>query len=384
MQVNIYDKKNINTLNWANYENGMSIKHVFEPLILQGTRPFIDNVDNEVQILTLDQVMFPLVIGNPKAKQNSYLCSTLSQYFDLAIEEIALEMKGKKSFIAKIAPVSLRIMRYFFKMMAFEKVVFVNNFILSTNLYPKFDPEALKQAKKKLIEKFPKHAIVFRSVSETLDAQIHQELLSLKFKEIISRPILILDPTQKKYAKKRMFKMDKKLWEKNKVYYWDSSSHLNSSETRKVRELYTDLYLKKYSSLNPQYKDNFIKLLVESKLLDFKILRKNGEIHGVTAFFERNGILTTPFIGYEQSIPIEVGLYRFLNFRLMEEAIQKNLLLNMSSGAANFKRLRGGTTSLEYNMVFFKHLPFIFQLPWRLYHLISSKIAIPNIKKHGL
>ena len=384
MQVNIYDKTNIQTLHWADYESGTAIQQVFEPLILEGTLPFIENVDNEIQILALDKVLFPLVIGNPKAKKNAYICSTLSQYFDLAIEEIALEMKGKKSFLADIAPPVLRLLRFFFKNMAFERVVFVNNFILSTNLYPKFDQKQLHLIKQKLIKKFPKYAIVFRSVNETLDKDIHQELLDLNFKEIISRPVLILDPATKKFAKKRMYKMDKKLWEKNKVYYWDSSSELSSDEIRKVKDLYSDLYLKKYSSLNPQYKDNFIKVLIESKLLNFKILRKNGEIHGVTAFFERNGVLTTPFIGYEQSIPLEVGLYRFLNLKLMEEAIQKNLMLNMSSGASNFKKLRGGSTTLEYNMTFYKHLPLINQLPWQIYHLISTRVAIPNIKKYGL
>ncbi|MDX2305838.1 MAG: GNAT family N-acetyltransferase [Microscillaceae bacterium] len=384
MQVNIYDKANIAYFNWNDYEDGVILQKVFEPLIQQGTLPFIANVDNEVQILVLDKVILPLVIGNPHAHKNAYICSTLSQYFDLAIEEIMMEMKGKKSIIAAIAPHTLRLLKYFFKLMAFEKVVFVNNFILSTNLYPRLDTRLLREAQELLVRKFPQHALVFRSVSEQLDAEIHQELLTLGFDEIISRPVLTLDPSQKTYLKKRMYKMDQKLWEKNKSYYWDRHESIQPDEIPQICELYADLYLKKYSSLNPQYRDSFIQLLIESKLLNFKVLRKNGKIFGVTAFLEKNGVLTTPLIGYDQSVPIEEGLYRFLNYKLMQEAIEKNIILNMSSGAANFKRLRGGETTLEYNMVYSKHLALFNRIPWQIYHLISTQVAIPGIRKYGL
>lgn len=384
MQVNIYNKQNLQELDWESHEEGKALQSLLEPLILQGTQHFISNVDNEVQVLSFGKSLLPLVIGNPKAKRNSYLTSTLTQYFDLALEEIEMEMKGKGSFYAFIAPFFLAIFRSFFKLLGFEKVVFVNNFILSTNLYPNLAPSGLKNIKDKLSQAFPGHAIVFRSVDQSLDKAIHEELKTLRFREIISRPILYMDPQEHHYQKKRMFKMDQKLWKKNKKYHWELLHQSDESSLQRICQLYEDLYLKKYSSLNPAYRIGYIRLLLDSNLLDFWVLMKDKEIYGVSAFFKRQGKITTPFIGYEMSVPLKEGLYRFLNYHLMQTAIDENLVLNMSSGAAHFKKLRGGQPSLEYNMVYDRHLPFWQRIPWHIYHFVSEKVAIPSIQKYEL
>lgn len=384
MAIQLYSKNNIEHLDWSAYSDGHQIKTVLYPLITQGTAKYIHNVDHEIQILATDEALFPLVLGNTKLRNASYLCSPLSQYFDLAKEEVAIEMEGKRSIYATLAPYFLNAFRQIYSWLSFDKVVFVNNWILSTNLYPQFSIESVEEIKDFLVKKFPKHSIIFRSINDELDKPLHQKLTDLKFTPIISRPVLILDPSTKKYKKKRMFKMDQKLWEKNKEYYWENGESVQPHEAAQLQGLYHDLYLSKYSSLNPDYSPEFIQLLVESKFLEFQVLRKEGEIYGVTAFFKRNGILTTPFIGYERSVPTKVGLYRFLNYRLMEEAIDKEFMLHMSSGAADFKRLRGGEPSLEFNMVYAKHLSPARRLPWQLYYFISERIVIPSIRKFGL
>lgn len=382
--MQLFSKHNIDDLDWSAYPDGAQIKILLYPLITQGTASFIHNVDHEIQILATDEALFPLVLGNPKRRLASYLCSPLSQYFDLAKEEVALEMAGKRSIYATLAPYFLNTFRQIFSWLSFDKVVFVNNWILSTNLYPAFSMESVEEIRNFLIKKFPKHSVIFRSVNDQLDQALHEELTKLRFIPIISRPVLMLDPASKKYKKKRMFKMDQKLWQKNKEYYWENGESIQVSEIPEIQKLYYDLYLDKYSSLNPDYKPEFIQLLVESEFLEFQVLRKEEKIYGVTAFFKRNGIITTPFIGYEQSIPTRVGLYRFLNYRLMEEAIDNNLMLHMSSGAADFKRLRGGEPSLEFNMVYDRHLSPWRKFPWRLYYFISERVVIPSIRKFGL
>jgi len=199
----------------------------------------------------------------------------------------------------------------------------------------------------------------------------------------VSRPVLYLDPSKGKYKRKRMFKSDQKLWEKSQDgYYWEKNPELSKTEQARLLSLYQSLYLDKYSSLNPQYTPAYLDVLLESKALDFHVLKKEDEIFGVTAFFKQNGQITTPFIGYDREVPLKVGLYRFLNLRLMEEAIEEKLLLNMSSGAANFKKIRGGKGSMEYNMVFDRHLSPTYRVPWQIYELISKHIAVPEMRAH--
>jgi len=47
--------------------------------------------------------------------------------------------------------------------------VMVNNWLLSTNLYPPSSNETLEAISRFLIERFPKHAIVYRSVNPILN-----------------------------------------------------------------------------------------------------------------------------------------------------------------------------------------------------------------------
>jgi len=382
--MKIYNKTNLHTLNWDEIENGAKLEQVLKSMVTQKANVLVENASQEVQILQINQLVLPLIIAQKYHPQTTYLNSALVQYFDLAKEEIEMEFKGKRSLRAYIAPTVINFMKGIFKGLGFEKTVFVNNWLLSTNLYPSLSAEQIKESLALLKKTFPQHAIVFRSVNEYTDKDLLENLIKNGLKGIISRPLLMLDPADKGYQKKRMFKMDEKLWKKNKKYHWTDAQELSSEEITRIRDLYEALYRVKYSNYNPDYKESLIKIWLKTNFMDFKLLRQEDKIVGVTAFFKRNGILTTPFIGYDQEIPISEGLYRFLNLRLMEEAISEGLILNMSSGAAHFKRLRGGTSCLEYNVVRYHHHPWSQKIPWKIYHQVSQKIAIPAIQKYQL
>ncbi len=384
MPIKIYNSTNVKDLDWQTINQGEKIAPFLQMMLAKESDFLVENTKHEVQLLQIDEYALPLVITEKYQPQTTYLSSTLTQYFDLATEEILMELKGRRSVRALIAPTILNVMKNIFKGLGFEKVVFINNFLLSTNLYPALSEAQIKESLHVLKKVFPLHTLLFRSVNEATDTSLLNALRSEGAKPIISRPILMLDPSAKTYQKKRMFKMDEKLWKKNKTYHWTSTHDLSDQEIERVRGLYEALYREKYSCYNPAYTEALIKIWLESDFMEFKFLRKEEQIVGVTAFLKQNGILTTPFIGYDQNIPLEEGLYRFLNLKLMEESIQEGLMLNMSSGAAHFKRLRGGTTFLEYNVVFFKHLPWYRHLPWKIYYQLSERFAIPTIKKYGL
>ncbi len=379
-----FDRHTISQLDWKQYPGGADLKALLLPLVQEGTQAYIRNAANEMQVLALQDQLLPLIISNPQARANTYLASTVSQYFDLALEEIEMEMKGKGSFIATISTPILRLTQRLFRFLGFDRTVFINNWLLSTNLYPDMDLSQIPHIRDTLSQAFPQHALVFRSVNEVLDQGLYESLKTAGFRELISRPVLVMDPALRKYKKKRMYKMDQKLWQKNEKYHWEKVETLLPEELIRVRDLYNSLYIEKYSSLNPQYTEHFVDLLLQSKLMEFEVLKHDDKIQGVQALFKRRGLLTTPFIGYDQSLPLEEGVYRFLNLRLMEVAIEQGLVLNMSSGAAQFKRLRGGKTSIEYNMVYDRHLNPTARTPWGLYHAASHYVAIPTIKKYEL
>ena len=70
----------------------------------------------------------------------------------------------------------------------FEQVVFVNNWLLSTNLYPSM-PHALMQALRDLlVRSFPQHAIIFRSVNDQLNSALMGQLQAYGFPQSVQPP----------------------------------------------------------------------------------------------------------------------------------------------------------------------------------------------------
>jgi hypothetical protein len=142
--------------------------------------------------------------------------------------------------------------------------------------------------------------------------------------------------------------------------------------------------LEKYCDNNPQFNAHFLELALKHKTLEIRALRKAGKIDGVLGFYEINGVMTTPLLGYDPSLPQSVGLYRMLSAQLTTEATKRGMILHQSSGAASFKRFRGFVPNIEYSTVCYGHLAVYRQLVWRLLGLLVNRIAVPLMKKYKL
>lgn len=384
-RIHLYNSSNLDELRWENYYNGRELKDFLVALVTQPSQELIRNLDGEIQILTLDDHLLPLTISNPKARGNAYITSPYSQYINLAKEEIQMEVSDEV-WMKHIANPTLNVTGALVRQLGFDKAIFINNWIVSTNLYPKIDFSLLPELVNFLTKHFPDYALIFRSINEYSEADWLQELKSIGFRSVLSRQVYVMNPEDEEYRKKRMFKSDQKLWTKNKDYVWEILKNPNEEDLQQIKKLYDDLYLNKYSSLNPDYTLAWLKKAIQSNFMDFHILRhqETQKIGGVTAFFEKEGVITTPLIGYDQSVPLKVGLYRFLNLRLMEESIERNLVMNMSSGAAKFKKMRGGVPYLEYNMTYTRHLPYHQQFSWWIFDWFGKNYAAPTMKKYEI
>jgi hypothetical protein len=142
--------------------------------------------------------------------------------------------------------------------------------------------------------------------------------------------------------------------------------------------------LEKYSFFNPQFTEKFVALALEQGLLTFRAFERGGQIDAVLGYFERNGIMTTPFFGYDTSLPQELGLYRLLSRQVVLEGLAQGWLINISAGVGRFKRIRGGQPVLEYNLIYDRHLPAAQRRRWSLLKLITDRIAAPLIQRYEL
>jgi hypothetical protein len=132
------------------------------------------------------------------------------------------------------------------------------------------------------------------------------------------------------------------------------------------------------------FNERFIKLALLQKTLHLIAIKKDGHIDAVLGYFCRDGVMTTPLFGYDTTLPLELGLYRMLSAVLFSIARENGHVLNESSGAAQFKRNRGGFAAIEYSTVYDRHLPWYRRLCWTVLAVLLVAIGIPLMQKYKL
>lgn len=381
--VKIYDRKNIAALNWDAYKDGAYAKQFLLPLIIDDPQTFIQNADCEVAVLAFGEYLLPLVLGNTAARANSYVCSPYAQYIRYAKKEMDIEFPRKPVF-RFTAKLILSIAGVCCKACRFDRVVYVNNWLLSTNLYHEFDHAQLQQLRDLLCAHYPGRAIAFRSVNERLNAPLLEQLKNTGFLDLLSRQVYIVDYRNKTYSKRTDFKNDEKLFQQLQEFEWTTAETITEEELPVLKTLYDTLYINKYSTINPQFTLAFVRHAQATGILQFQVFRHKGKIVAVIGFFVRDGVMTNPFVGYDFSYPAETGLFRMLVLRAIKEAERLQVVFNMSSGASRFKQTRGAEAAIEYNLVYTAHLEWAQRLPWRFFKWLSHRVVIPVMKKNKL
>ena len=360
------------------------IKNCWLPMMQQDSTHFIDNLNTKLLLLTVDDLFLPVTV-NQQAYDNSYVCSFYSHYITYAKDELAnLNAPVLEYLLARI----LTALGYLLKRTDINKAVIVNNWMLSTNLYPPLSAQQLTAITQHLQRVFPSHAITFRSINSATESILKATLPALGYQLIGSRQVYLSDPGQplsagRQKRKNRYLKQDFKLFEKSGYKIVDITQP-SDTELSRIVELYNLLYLHKYSFNNPQFNRSYVALTLKSKFLILKGLSKNGKLDAVVGFYIINGVMTTPLLGYDTHLPKSTGLYRMLTACLIQEGETRELIINQSSGAASFKWRRGFTGWVEYSAIFHQHLPFYRRIGWWLLGNLVTFIAIPLVKKYRL
>ena len=377
-KINLYTKENIEELEWPS--NSQFEKNYLLPFILDGANKYIGNVETIFSLLKVGDNIFPLTINNEEY-ESSYVCSP----YNACILYSKEEMRKLKNKILEFALKKLAdICGFPLKLAKINKVVSVNNWLLSTNLYPKWDGTEIKEISEFLRNKFPTHAIMFRSLNSESNKQLLQKFQQNNYELIPSRQIYIFDRKKLDFSKRSDIKKDHALLKKTD-YKIDRHEEISYSDYPRITELYNKLYLDKYCIHNPHFTTELIALWHKHKLLTFTALRnKNGVIDGICGCFTRNQIATIPLVGHDTALPQSLGLYRMLIQLSIRYSIDNNLIINASSGASYFKINRGGFAEIEYSAIYIDHLSPYSKRIWKILNWLLTNIAIPLMKKNKL
>lgn len=370
--MNILDKATVENTrrDEANYVNGY-----FSAFISEGSQTLIKNVETKIDIINTDTIKLPMTI-NEEEYNNCYVCSPYTACVPYVQEETQkLNNKSLKFIIYCIS----NALAHLLKKASINKVVSINNWMLSTNLYPEWSGEDLPEIIKQITEKHPNHAVMFRSLNQFSNAELMERFVSNKFIMMPSRQVYIYNK-HSNYLKKHNNKIDFKLLEKTK-YKVIHHSDIQSSDYNRIVELYNLLYIDKYSRHNPQFTRRCIEHWHQNDFIHFIGLRsENGQLDGIVGFFKKNRVMTAPVVGYDTAKDQKIGLYRILMALTLKNSIENKMVLNLSSGASKFKRMRGGKPYIEYSAIYVKHLPLKRRYIWYITNFLLTYVGVPIIK----
>lgn len=352
----------------------------FVPVLTHGTRWCAPNLDTTCAFLRVGDLELPLTV-NDGQWENSWVCSPFTHYISYAQQEIS---HACPAMLAWPVNLLLRGLGRWLRAAEFNRVVMVNNWLMSTNPWPEWNGGGLLAAVCALRRKWPHHALVFRSLNERADGPLLEALRAVGARLIPSRQIWWFAADAPAVKGARALKKDRALLQRNDLERVDHAS-LKTDDFPALTALYHELYLGKYSQHNPAYTVEWLRHLWQHDLLRFTALRERrqdgvGDIIGVEACGILHDTMVSPVVGYALSQAQEFGLYRRLAAVPVLAAQQQNVPLNLSAGVGHFKAMRGGEPVMEYLAVMDAHLPLQRRLPWSFVEALSRGVLAPVVR----
>ncbi|MCS5719198.1 GNAT family N-acetyltransferase [Herbiconiux sp. CPCC 205763] len=366
-----------------------------------GTAALVANVDVEMGSTEVGGEVLPVTSparrrpgASPASGPPSYVVSPFTHYVHYAREELG-ELPSPA--LRVVARLTLGALSAVLRAGRVDEVVMVGNALLSTNLLPDPEERAVVEVTARLVAEHPGRAIAWRSVHGR-GSQLPETLRRAGYRLIPSRSVLFAATRDTEWSTLRDVKRDRALLEGSGF----TVRRLTARDARpptpataatppppdpvhtRIAELYRQLYIAKYSTSNPQYTAEFVALAQHTGLLEFTLLERDGRIVGVFGSRVAHGLLTAPLVGYDTSVPQEIGLYRMLSYLIARNAHDEGVDLHNSSGVADFKRNRGGEPELEYTAVSTQHLPARQRAAWAVLDAVVNRLAVPMVTRHHL
>ena len=343
------------------------------------TTQFAPNLHSRVELLQQGALALPVTVDDGDVV-NAWVCSPRTTYADCATEEAqrAAPLIGRPlGWLGARASAWLR-------RSGIDRVAALNNWLLSTNLYPPLAPVALGEVIAQARERWPTHALWCRSLNDIDNADWIAALERLGFARVASRQVYLFDDWPALARRHHNLKTDLKLLTRTDLSPTGDAG-IGEADYARIAALYTLLYLDKYSRHNPRYTAAFMRAWHRAGLLEFDALRDgDGTLQNVVGLFRQGRTLTAPIVGYDTARPTSWALYRRLSASAFATAMARGQRLNFSAGAAHFKRLRGGRPAMEYSLVCTRHLPRRTRRMVASIGALTRGIAVPLLRKFEL
>jgi hypothetical protein len=380
--VQIFDKDSIANLARPNdVFSGKAYDYV--TTIASNPELYISNIKTSFNLLTIGNVALPVSI-NDSELHNAYTCSPYTHYISYAYDELRFVPNRLLRFVCWLLLVPFGLL---FRVTKINKVVTLNNWLLSTCLYPDISGADIRVITEYIQETYPSHVVQWRSLQRNQHADLLSTLQDIGYILVPSRQVYIWKPEYYQNSTKRQrknFNQDKKILHSDEMSVTPIDIK-NVHEITQVRELYQNLYIDKYSACNPQLTDSFFELVQRLEIIDvYHLHHRQLEQHAVVGLFKNDTTVTAPILGYDTDQLTARKMYRACSAMSYQVALDQGLTCHKSSGAPEFKRNRGCKPEVEYSAVYVRHLPWYRRIIWITVASVLNKVAVPVMKQYEL
>jgi len=346
---------------------------------LLGAPAMVTNVATRLSTMEVAGRTMPVTVDDG-AIGGSYVCSPHSAYVLYARAELDLVGAGWVSGPARAALAGLdRLLRA----ARINRIVHLDNMLLSTNLHGGWRGEGVQAARRALAEAHPDHLLGIRSVDGWSAPGLGEALAADGWILVPSRQIWVVDDLARDWLPRNSHGNDRRLVARSPLVLSDLD-RVEAGDSERIAELYAMLYVGKYSPLNPILTPLFVRASARSGMIAYRVARGgDGRIMAVAGMWERGGVMTPPVVGYDTSRPQGEGLYRIACWMFMERALEAGWRLHGSAGAGHFKRLRGARGVIECNAYHAAHLSSGRRRAVEGLALLLRRLAVPMMVRKG-
>jgi len=318
-----------------------------------GLNKAIHNVETQLDTMVIEGHPVPFTL-NRKEYQNSYVCSPYTAYISYAEDELELIHSTSQRRLFKIV---IRIADQLLKLAKINQTLSINNWLVSTNLPPKWSAQAVPELTEDLIGKYPEHSLSIRSLNAHSNLDLINNLKQAGWHLIPARQVYLFDNVDRSWWKRSHTKRDQSLLRKTHLEMVEPNQHIEA-DFNAVYDCFNQLFIEKHSHFNPQFSASFLCEMHKTGLMKFYSFRDpvTQNLIASIGLFTQQDIITTPIVGYDTRLPKELGLYRLLMAVLLKQTYESGQMMNLSSGAGSFKRARGGVPCIEYTAFYTQHL----------------------------
>lgn len=342
-------------------------------------RDLFRNIDTKLDCISFENNIYILTVTEDVIKANSYPVSMNTMIFDYSKDEL---VKISNQTLKSILFIFINFFEHVFKISKIDTNIFLNSYIFSTNFFnKKWETLDIDYLVKNIISRYINKAIILRSVNEVQNPNLYKRLLKDGWVKLVSRQVYIFKNWEK-ILEHHNTKLDLRLLSSAKYSFRELDGN-NFEDFQLAEDFYNKLYLDKYSRNNIQYTAKYLQELHLNNLIVLRLLidNENNTPVGVVGITGEDGVITAPIVGYNTNLDKKEALYRRIIIYIIKYAKDNNLLLNLSSGASDFKIRRGADAQLEYMFVYTKHLSIGRKIFWKLLAMISEYIYGPLLVK---